>query len=129
MGAPLGLDALALLLEVVKQLVIVLVEHHSRDLVQARHDVSSAGRVLAALQPRSELTWCTRACSVTSASRMSTFGEIQDCHICEGPQASIQMDPVILFGAHFSAGALCLVSFHVLIATVYIHARACLAAS
>ena len=58
---PLGLDALALLLEVVQQLVVVLVEDHAGDAVQPRHDVTGSRGVLPALQPRPEL-----ACACTA---------------------------------------------------------------
>ena len=61
----MGLDGLPLLLEVVQQLVVMLVEDDARDGVQPRHDVPSACRILAALQPRPELPWRRRTLSVS----------------------------------------------------------------
>lgn len=57
-AAPLGLDALPLLVEVAQQRIVGLVEHVPREHLQAREDVTRAGGVLAALQPRAELA-CT----------------------------------------------------------------------
>ena len=57
MGAdvPGGFDALALLVEVVDQLVVRLMEEGARDLLQAGEDVPGTGSVLAALQARPKL--------------------------------------------------------------------------
>ena len=54
--APEGLDVLALLVQVVQERVVRLVEQVPRRRRQPRKDVTRAGRVLAALQPRPELT-------------------------------------------------------------------------
>ena len=55
LNIPSGFDALALLVEVVKQLVVRLMEECPRDLLQAREDVPGTGSVLATLQPRPKL--------------------------------------------------------------------------
>ena len=52
----MGLDALALLVQVVQQLVVGFMEYRAGDLFQAGEDVTGAGGVLASLQPRPELT-------------------------------------------------------------------------
>ena len=56
--SPLGLDALALLVEILQQLVVVLVEAVARHRRQAGVDVSRAGGVLATLQAGTKLP-CT----------------------------------------------------------------------
>ena len=57
--APERLNVLALLVQVLQQRVIRLVEDMPRGRCQPREDVTRAGRVLAALQPRPELTCAT----------------------------------------------------------------------
>ena len=64
-GSPVRLNVLALLVEVVQQRVVRLVEQVPRQRRQPREDVTRAGRVLAALQPRSELT-CARSMVLAS---------------------------------------------------------------
>ena len=71
-AAPQGLDALALLLEVVQQLVVMLMEHDARYLVQTRHDVPGPCSVLSALQPGSKLT-CMKIASISACSVLSTL--------------------------------------------------------
>ena len=56
--APLWLDALPLLVEIDQQPVVVLIEQVAGEVGQAGEDVTGAGGILAALQPRSELA-CT----------------------------------------------------------------------
>lgn len=60
-GAPQWLNVLALLIQVVQQRVVRFVEQVPRGRCQPREDVTRAGRVLSALQPRPELTCGTAA--------------------------------------------------------------------
>ena len=59
----MGLDALALLVQVVQQLVVSFVEDRAGNLLQAGEDVTGAGGVLASLQPRPKLT-CNQECLI-----------------------------------------------------------------
>lgn len=53
---PVGLDALTVIVQVLENVVIVGVEHCPRNLSDVGEDVTSAGGIFTALQPRSELS-------------------------------------------------------------------------
>ena len=77
-SAPLWLDALPLLVQVRQQAVIMLVEQVAGERRQAGEDVTGAGGVLAALQPRAELACRGRMRGAAGFLVMAGRASVQD---------------------------------------------------